>query len=226
MAPRKSTFLRSPRIALPAALALALVMAAPARATMIAIYLPPGKALEVETLKALALEVKNNPEAARNAEFSCKTSAKSVLTAEFSVPPGASAYFWSDETFSRDGYVMGGEAAHYEVEVASEEALAKPGLDVEATPEKVFSTELRSAVLSARTLNLAYSVTKPGMVKIDVFGANGQRAAGWRLEEGAGEHVRSFAMRATAKGPLYVRWTAGNTQAVRKINPASAGPMK
>src|SRR5690606_7318402 len=101
------------------------------------------------------------------------------------------------------------------------DALAKEALDV-AVPEKVYLTEFRSAVFTAGNLNLAYTVTKPGRVLIEAYGMNGQRVGSWRVHEAAGEHARSFGLNTAAKGPLFVRWAAGNTQAIRKVAPAAA----
>jgi hypothetical protein len=226
MASPHSTQKSGKRISLASLLMVCLAFTVPTHARMVAVYVPKGVTMNVDELKAFALAAQDKPEGARSDGLTFKLSEKAVLTAEFSVPPGVSAYFWADETFSRSGYVMGGEGAHYEADIPSEEVLAKPGLDADAVAEKVFPTEFRSASLAAGKLTLAYSVTKSGRVLIEAYGANGQRVGSWRVHEAAGDHARSFGLNSASKGPLYVRWTAGNMQAVRKVTPASAIPVK
>lgn len=201
---------------------VSLICALPVHAAMVALYIPKESTMRVEELKKLALSVREKREIALPEAFTYKTSDAAVLTEEFSVPEGMSAYFWADETFSRDGYVMGGEGAHYEADFPlEEEALAKEALDV-VGPDKVYPTEFRMASIMAGSLNLTYSVTKPGQVSIEAYGMNGQRVGHWRVPELAGEHTRSFELNVTTKGPLYIRWMAGNTQAVRRVLPATA----
>lgn len=201
--------------------AVCLALALPAQALMVAVYSSKESPASIEELKALALGVKEDRDAAAPEGLTYIVADEAVLSAEFSVPEGASAYFWADQTFeTTEGFRMDGNTAHFEADFPVEEALAKEALDV-GVPEKVYPTEFRNATFAAGNLNLAYSVTKPGRVLIEAYGMNGQRVGSWRIHEAAGEHARSFGLSTVAKGPLFVRWTAGNTQAVRRAAPVS-----
>lgn len=198
-----------------------LALALPAQALMVALYFPEDNSASVEELKTLALAVNEDGDAALPEGFTYKVADEALLTEEFSVSDGQSAYFWADQTFeTADGFRMEGITAHFEADFPVDEALAKEALDV-GLPEKVYPTEFRNAALTADHLSLAYSVTKPGRVTIEAYGMNGQRVGRWRIHEAAGEHVRSFGLSTVAKGPLFVRWTAGHTQAVRRVAPVS-----
>jgi hypothetical protein len=204
-----------------AVFACVLAFAASTPAYMVAVYSHPGEPMKPEEMRAFALAVKEDPDA-RSESFTAKVSDKAVLSAEFSVPPGVSAYFWSDETFVRDGYAMAGEAAQYESFVPSSEDVPSEATGVTA-PEKVFATLLRQASLSSSGgLTLAYSVATAGQVGIEAVGINGQRFGKWRVTEAAaGEYVRAFSLNAAAKGPIFVRWTYRDVETVKKVIPAT-----
>jgi len=200
------------------ALAAVVLFTVPAQALMIAVYTREGEPMKLEEMKAFALAVKEDPDQVHES-FSHKISDKSVLSSKFTVPSGVSAFFWSDETFTRNGYKMGGDAAHYEADIPSEGVLAKEAID-DVAPERIFATALRQASVMSGTLRLDYSVAGSGRVVVETIGINGQRFGRWNISEvAAGEYRRSFGLNRVTKGPFFVRWTHGNVQVVQKVNP-------
>lgn len=204
-------------LALMACLALAL----PAQALMVAVFADKGSTASLEQLKAFSRAVQQNRDATPTEGVTYKSAPHALLTEEFSVTEGVSAYFWADETFeSAEGFRMEGVTAHFEADFPVEEALAKEALDVERGPAIVYTTALRHAHAVQGSLTLGYSVAQAGRVKVEAIGLNGQRFGRWTFSEpGAGAYERSLTMNRAVKGPFYVRWSHGNVQAVQKVVP-------
>lgn len=220
------------RAAGPVALTVILSLASPARAYLVAVYGPPDKEIRVEEMRALARAVldlradPDDPEKAARAQsdhFTVKVSDTAVLTAEFSVPPNVSAYFFADESLVYADYVMAGESVEYEVEFPEQDtAVGKGALPVRASV-KTYVTALRRASTGHGDLRLAYSLSTPGRVQVEAVGLDGRGLGKWSFDEpSAGNFERVFSLNVPAKGPFYVRWTHGDAQTVRKVNSAAS----
>jgi hypothetical protein len=193
------------------------VTAVPSRAAMIALYTAPGDTLGIEDAADVLRGAREGGHVP--ARYTVLSSDSAVLTARFSVPEGASAYFWSDETYRHAGFSMRGTYARFDggpTSISDGEAVAKEA----PAPEIIWTTNLGAVALGARELRLGYSLAEEGRVAVEAFGLNGRSWGKWSWRDAAaGMHERKFTLRRAPEGPLWVRWTFGDVSVLRAVSP-------
>jgi len=144
-----------------------------------------------------------------------------ILTPEFSVPPGVSAYFWSDTTYEWAGIQMLGEQATFESRFPSADtarAADTVAQETPITPAKVWGTAFEGVSLNSRGLQLRYSLAASGPVSVEVYGLNGRTFRRWSWREDApGRFQRTFDLEQQLGSVAFARWTYGKVQIIRRI---------
>jgi len=232
---RATSFLRP---ALACALFLSAVPSA-VQATLVAIYSRPGEALP-RSPDSLVQACKLSP-AGLGSKFTFRISDSSVLSPEFSVPPGVSAYFWSDHTFEPRGFMMQGVQATFlnALPALTAQALATPDdtlaagnlLTESVTGDKsgnLFRNEFQGVTLESNGLRLAYVLARPGPVSLEAFSLDGRTLRRWNWNDAASGAIQHFvAWPGRPRGAYGIRWTPqgqqGEAQAVRWVAPAVGG---
>lgn len=221
--------------------ALFLSAAAPSsvQATLVAIYSRPGEALP-RSPDSLVQAFKLNPTGLES-RFTFRISDSSILSPEFSVPPGVSAYFWSDRTFEPRGFLMQGVQATFlnalpalaaQALAAPEDTLAAKNLLTESVtgekPGNLFRNHFQGITLEPDGLRLAYVLAQPGPVSLEAFSLDGRTLRRWNWNDAASGAIQhSVAWPDKPRGAYWIRWTPqdrqGDAQAVRWIAPADGG---
>jgi hypothetical protein len=188
----------------------------PLHAGLIAVYSPPGEALALEDMEAVIRTLRENPEAVPGPRFTHRVSAECLLTPEFSVPAGVSAYFWSDQSCRTEaGYRMEGVSARHRVDLdAPTPTAVQPEAPV-AGGARI--TGVSGASLRDGRLTVSYTLAESAPVTLDAFSAAGRRLGSWHWREGgSGRFERSVRM-PRAPGVVMLEWRAGNTRMHRKV---------
>jgi hypothetical protein len=192
-------------------------------AGMIAIYTLPGMPLVPEEAQALVQALREGRDPPAGAAYTHRVAGTSVLSADFSVPPGVSAYFWSDQAYRHDGFMMQGDYARFEAELATVEpalpALGKKALGTDADPAgKAWATELQALSADGGKLSLDYSVSRSGRISVEARGLDGRRLGDWKWDaEAGGAYRKILDMERIPPGIFLVRWSYGNVEVTRKV---------
>jgi hypothetical protein len=183
-----------------------------AHATLIAVYSRPGENLSPEKAAAQAVALHFNRTAATDPAFRIKISDCAVLSTEFSVLPGVSAYIWSDETITVRGFVMKG--AHLTFD-RTKQAEPKVVAIVALAGDPV---HFHNASLDAGGLELAYTLSRPGRVSVEVRTLNGRALGRWNWEESSAGFLRKHVgLDRAPTERLFVRWSAEGAHEVRAV---------
>lgn len=207
--------------------AISLVIAATpgvSHATMIAVYSRPGDILHPEEAVALANALRQNPAALVAKQFTVRMADSSVLSPEFSVPPGVAAYFWSDQPFVLRGFAMKGIQSTFEraaspsvEDTAKTNVLNETAVTGIAVPTS-WTNEFQGASLDSKRIQLRYTLSGPGRVSVEIYGMNGRNYERGAWEEASsGPYERFIDLNMATQGPVLVRWRCGEKQVTRRI---------
>jgi hypothetical protein len=191
--------------------------------TLIAVYSLPGKPLPVEEAAKRAAAARLYPVLDAGERFTVKIADSSILTSEFSVPPGVSAYFWSDQTFRHQGFVMQGASAYFESGIAPVGGTPASAPDTGQKTSGIarvaaWTSELRGVSLDSKRLQLRYTVSAPGRVSVEAYALTGRNLGRWTWEETSpGLHNRSLNLDPVPRGAILIRWTQGNGRGVGRL---------
>ena len=196
------------------------------QAMLIAVYTQPGDSLPLEEVAALAAALRQNPDFTSGDKFAVRIADSSVLSADYSVPPGVSAYFWSDRTYEHRGFQMLGAHAYFlsehPVEASAAEDTVAQATDV--APVIAWVTAFQGASMDSKHLQLRYTLSEPGRVSLEVYGMNGRNYGRWNWEEASsGQYQRSVELNRAPGGATLVRWSCGNIQVIRRISGSDKG---
>jgi hypothetical protein len=193
--------------------------------TMIAVYSRPGMSFSAEEAATCAGALRLDPAAPVDERFLVRVSDSSVLSSEFSVPPQVSAYFWSDQTFEHDGFVMEGNGATFES--GSLPAAVAEATDIAADTAEgtvriggagAWKSEFQGASLESKRIQLRYTLSGPGRVSVEAYGLDGRSLGRWNWEEGSsGSYRRSVELGRAPPGVFLLRWNHGNREGVRRL---------
>jgi hypothetical protein len=195
-------------------------------AMLIAVYTQPGDSLPLEEVRALARSIRENPGTSIDVRFIARVADSSVLSSDFSVPPGVSAYFWSDQTYGHAGFQMLGTQACFEsgIPKSAEELIDTMAQTTDIAPVIVWTTAFQGASMDSKHLQLRYTLSEPGQVSVEVYGMNGRSFGRWNWQEAAsGRFQRSFELNRAPPGTVLVRWSYGKVQVIRKITGIDKG---
>lgn len=212
------------------ALLLSAAIPSGVHATLVAVYSRPGERLPPSP-DSLVQAFKLNPAAVPESRFTFKISDSSVLSPEFSVPSGVSAYFWSDRTFELRGFAMQGVQATFlnvlpllaaQALAAAEDTLPnaiEPSAVTRNTSGNPLRNDFQGVTLESNGLRLAYTLAQPGRVSLEAFGLDGRTLRRWTWEEAASGALRhSVAWPGRPRGAYWIRWSCGDLQVIRRIS--------
>ncbi len=194
-------------------------------ARIVMVVTQPGNVPEIGELREAA-RLLSDPDAKEEAGdylqhrgWSSVTSQGGVLSEAFNIPAGSFAYVWAEGPMQMGSGFRPVPGGRMLFENAS--TLAKPvapGPDV-ADVGPLFRDAMS---LKARrgSLHAAYSISKPGIVTIDLLGLDGRKLQQWKWRESsAGSFRRELEVRSvSAKGIVIVRWRVGEARAVERMD--------
>jgi hypothetical protein len=198
-----------------AALALG-ALCAPLYARIILVGGPAGMTREELREAAVSLaEGRATAEALEARGLKVKVSDGNVLSADLSPDWQGPTYVWGDGTVqfgagftSPPGTSFGNDRAPIPRAARGNSAARMP-------------TALTSASLANGRLTVGYAVSGPGLVTVRAYGVNGKTFGRWTWQESsAGTRNRMLELRSDALrgGPVWIRWTHGQTFAVRRLS--------
>jgi hypothetical protein len=203
------------------------ILAAPgfSHATLIAIYSRPGESLPADAAASLVQTLRATPNDPVNQKITVRVADTSILSSDFSVPPGVSAHFWSDQTFEYRGFAMEGTQSTFEIGLPSGMGGAeKPEVLKDTVVTRVASampltTGLLGVSLDSKRIEIRYILREPGRVSLELYDLNGRNLGRWIWREvSSGQFHRAVESNQAPRGTVLMRWNSGEVQAVRKFS--------